>query len=216
MTLAYLRAASRASASVLAPVHTILPELKMSAVVLGARMRMIAAAKRLGLYSTLRAWKAMVLRSSLQSRLTVATMFWSMGTIPEGCTLRSTVPSSGADDGPPTVVTAVASGSTASGGPGASAVVSMLNPFFHPHLLSFVQTTLVRTFTPKKIPRREGRPPRWGARGGAEPRGTYCSPGVYTGKDRVAPQHRRERGGNGGCQAAGVTAAARVNCELRE
>ena len=46
MTLAYLRAASRASASVLAPVHTILPELKMSAVVFGARMRMIAAANR--------------------------------------------------------------------------------------------------------------------------------------------------------------------------
>ena len=46
ITLAYLRAASRASASVLAPVHTILPELKMSAVVFGARIRIIAAAKR--------------------------------------------------------------------------------------------------------------------------------------------------------------------------
>lgn len=46
MTLAYLRAASRANASVFAPVQTIFPELKMSAVVLGARMRMMAAAKR--------------------------------------------------------------------------------------------------------------------------------------------------------------------------
>lgn len=115
MTFAYLRAASLASASVLAPVHTILPELKMSAVVFGARIRMIAAAKRceekteevrvsikrrsgtlkrcalrrvrrrlgfpltFGLYSTLRAWNAMVFRSSLQSRLTVATMFLRYG-----------------------------------------------------------------------------------------------------------------------------------------
>jgi len=46
MTLAYLRAASRANASVFAPVQTIFPELKMSAVVLGARMRIMAAAKR--------------------------------------------------------------------------------------------------------------------------------------------------------------------------
>ena len=46
ITLAYLRAASRASASVLAPVHTIFPELKISAVVFGLRMRMMAAAKR--------------------------------------------------------------------------------------------------------------------------------------------------------------------------
>jgi hypothetical protein len=56
-----------------------LPELKMSAVVFGARIRMIAAAKRFGLYSTLRAWNAMVFRSSLQSRLTVATMFLRYG-----------------------------------------------------------------------------------------------------------------------------------------
>ena len=46
ITLAYFLAASLASASVLAPVHTILPELNINAVVLGARMRMIAAAKR--------------------------------------------------------------------------------------------------------------------------------------------------------------------------
>ena len=34
--------------SLLAPVHTILPDAKMSAVVLGSRMRMITAAKRCG------------------------------------------------------------------------------------------------------------------------------------------------------------------------
>lgn len=36
---------------------------------------MMTAANRLGLYSALRAWRAIVLRSSRQSRLTVATMF---------------------------------------------------------------------------------------------------------------------------------------------
>jgi|TARA_B100001142_G_scaffold300936_1_gene326144 hypothetical protein len=46
MTFAYFLAASLASASVFAPVHTIFPLLNMSAVVFGARMRMIAAAKR--------------------------------------------------------------------------------------------------------------------------------------------------------------------------
>ena len=30
----------------------------------------------------MRAWRAMVLRSSLQSRLTVATMFWRVGMMP--------------------------------------------------------------------------------------------------------------------------------------
>jgi hypothetical protein len=55
MIRAYLRAARRESASLLAPVHTILPELNMSAVVLGERMRMMTAAKRFGLYSALRA-----------------------------------------------------------------------------------------------------------------------------------------------------------------
>ena len=88
----------------------------------------------MGLYSTFRAWNAMVFKSSLQSRLTVATMFlrgrerarqssrsrgrgkdlaWkntkeharpvvgtrragthcSCGTMPDGCTLKSTEPS---------------------------------------------------------------------------------------------------------------------------
>ena len=36
----------------------------------------------MGLYSALRACNAMVLRSSRQSRLTVATMFCSVGTMP--------------------------------------------------------------------------------------------------------------------------------------
>jgi hypothetical protein len=43
---AYLRDARRESSSDFAPVTTILPEAKMSAVVLGSRIRMITAAKR--------------------------------------------------------------------------------------------------------------------------------------------------------------------------
>lgn len=43
---------------------------------------MMTAAKRLGLYSALRACRAIVLRSNRQSRLTVATIFWRVGTIP--------------------------------------------------------------------------------------------------------------------------------------
>jgi hypothetical protein len=46
MMRAYFLAARRDSCSLLAPVHTILPEAKMSAVVLGSLMRMITAAKR--------------------------------------------------------------------------------------------------------------------------------------------------------------------------
>jgi len=48
MMRAYLRAARRESSSSLAPVHTILPDAKMSAVVLGSRIRMMTAAKRCG------------------------------------------------------------------------------------------------------------------------------------------------------------------------
>jgi hypothetical protein len=75
MMRAYLREASLLSSSLLAPVTTILPDAKISAVVFGSRIRMMTAAKRLGLYSALRACSAMVLRSRRQSRLTVATMF---------------------------------------------------------------------------------------------------------------------------------------------
>ena len=44
--LAYLRDASRESSSDLAPVTTIFPDAKISAVVFGSRIRMITAAKR--------------------------------------------------------------------------------------------------------------------------------------------------------------------------
>lgn len=72
---AYFLAANLESSSDLAPVHTIFPELKMRAVVLGSRILIITAAKRLGLYSALRAWRAIFLRSNLHPRLTVETMF---------------------------------------------------------------------------------------------------------------------------------------------
>jgi len=75
MMRAYLRLANLESSSDLAPVTTILPEAKINAVVLGSRIRMITAAKRLGLYSALRACRAMVFRSRRQSKFTVATMF---------------------------------------------------------------------------------------------------------------------------------------------
>ena len=47
----------------------------MSAVVLGSLILIITAANRLGLYSAFLACKAIVLRSSLQTRLTVQTIF---------------------------------------------------------------------------------------------------------------------------------------------
>merc|ERR1719231_2063682 len=84
MMRAYLRAALRAASSDLAPVTTILPLRKMSAVVFGSRMRMITAAKRFGLYSALRACSAIVFRSSSTARLHVATMFCSVGLMPDG------------------------------------------------------------------------------------------------------------------------------------
>lgn len=81
---AYLREARRLSSSDLAPVTTIFPLAKTRAVVLGSRIRMMTAAKRFGLYSALRACNAIVLRSRRAERLTVATIFWRVGTIPEG------------------------------------------------------------------------------------------------------------------------------------
>lgn len=72
---AYLRAANRESSSLFAPVHTIFPDEKIKAVVLGSRIRIITAAKRFGLYSALRACKAIFLRSSLQFKFTVDTIF---------------------------------------------------------------------------------------------------------------------------------------------
>ena len=43
-----------------------------------------------GLYSAFRAFNAIAFRSSLQLRFTVATMFCSTGTMPEGCLVLST------------------------------------------------------------------------------------------------------------------------------
>ena len=63
--------------------HTIFPELKIRAVVRGSRIRMITAAKRLGLYSALRACSAIFFRSSLHPKFTVDTIFCSCGTICE-------------------------------------------------------------------------------------------------------------------------------------
>lgn len=75
MILAYFLDANLDSSSDFAPVHTIFPELKMRAVVLGSRIRIITAANRLGLYSALRACNAICFRSNLHPRLTVETMF---------------------------------------------------------------------------------------------------------------------------------------------
>lgn len=73
--LAYFLAAKRESSSLLAPVQTILPDEKIKAVVLGSLILIITAAKRLGLYSALRACNAIFFKSNLQSRFTVETMF---------------------------------------------------------------------------------------------------------------------------------------------
>lgn len=75
MILAYLRAARRESSSLFAPVQTILPEENIKAVVRGSRIRIMTAANRLGLYSALRACKAIFFKSSLQHKFTVETMF---------------------------------------------------------------------------------------------------------------------------------------------
>ena len=84
--LAYFLAASLLSSSDLAPVQTILPrnfqynwithhamvpELNISAVVLGSLILMITAANLLGLYSAFLACRAIFFRSSLLHMLTV-------------------------------------------------------------------------------------------------------------------------------------------------
>ena len=91
MIRAYLRLASLLSSSDLAPVTTILPEANTRAVVFGSRIRMMTAAKRFGLYSAFLACRAIVFRSRRADRLTVATMFCSVGTIPEVVALLSGV-----------------------------------------------------------------------------------------------------------------------------
>lgn len=76
---AYFLAARRESSSLLAPVHTILPDENINAVVLGSLILMITAAKRFGLYSALRACKAIFFKSNLQQRFTVETIFLQFG-----------------------------------------------------------------------------------------------------------------------------------------
>ena len=72
-------AASLLNSSDLAPVQTILPELKIRAVVLGSLIRMITAAKRLGLYSAFLQFRAIFLKSNLMPRFAVETMFYNTG-----------------------------------------------------------------------------------------------------------------------------------------
>ena len=69
MILAYFLDANLDSSSDFAPVHTISPELKMRAVVLGSRILMITAAKRFVVYSSLRAGNAILFKSNLYPRL---------------------------------------------------------------------------------------------------------------------------------------------------
>ena len=72
---AYLRAAKRDSSSLFAPVHTILPDENINAVVRGCLILIITAAKRFGLYSALRAYNAIFFKSNFVPRLTVLTIF---------------------------------------------------------------------------------------------------------------------------------------------
>ena len=75
IVLAYFLQAVLLSSSLLAPVHTILPDEKTRAVVFGDRIFMMAAANLFGLYSVFLALRAIFLRSSLHWRLHVETMF---------------------------------------------------------------------------------------------------------------------------------------------
>lgn len=79
MALEYFLAASLLKSSDLAPVQTILPELKIKAVVLGSLIRIITAAKRRGLYSALRQFNAIFLKSNLAPRFAVDTIFCRIG-----------------------------------------------------------------------------------------------------------------------------------------
>eukprot|EP01126_Amoeba_proteus_P044246 TRINITY_DN4908_c0_g2_i1.p1 TRINITY_DN4908_c0_g2~~TRINITY_DN4908_c0_g2_i1.p1 ORF type:complete len:161 (+),score=19.64 TRINITY_DN4908_c0_g2_i1:580-1062(+) len=81
MIFAYLLPALRASSSDLAPVITIFPLEKIKAVVLGSLIRMITAAKRLGLYSAFLALRAISFKSNSVSIETVATIFCKTGVI---------------------------------------------------------------------------------------------------------------------------------------
>jgi hypothetical protein len=75
MMRAYFRAASRESASFLAPVITILPDLNRRAVVCGSRILITMPENRDGLYSEFRVRKFIFIRSKGQAKFTVETTF---------------------------------------------------------------------------------------------------------------------------------------------
>ena len=75
IALEYFLAASLDYSSDLAPVHTIFPEEKIKAVVLGSLILIITAAKRLGLYSAFLQFRAIFLKSSFVPKLAVDTIF---------------------------------------------------------------------------------------------------------------------------------------------
>lgn len=77
MIFAYFLAACFDNSQFLAPVQTIFPEAKMSAVVFGSLKRMITAAKRLGLYSAFLHCRAIFLRSKGHCKFKVDTTFLS-------------------------------------------------------------------------------------------------------------------------------------------
>lgn len=77
----YLDAVSDISSD-FAPVQTIFPDAKMRAVVLGSLILMMAAAKRLGLYSTFWQWWEIWSKFNWQPRFAVDTIFCNLGSSP--------------------------------------------------------------------------------------------------------------------------------------
>jgi hypothetical protein len=79
IALAYFLAASLLKSSDFAPVHTILPDVKIKAVVFGSLILIITAANLLGLYSAFLQLRAIFLKSNLQLKFAVDTMFYNIG-----------------------------------------------------------------------------------------------------------------------------------------
>jgi hypothetical protein len=79
MALQYFLAASLLNSSDFAPVQTILPDVKIRAVVLGSLILIITAANLLGLYSAFLQFRAIFLRSSLAPKFAVETIFCRIG-----------------------------------------------------------------------------------------------------------------------------------------
>lgn len=79
MILANFLEAIFEASSFFAPVHTILPDAKIKAVVLGCLNLITTAANLLGLYSAFLACKAMFFKFKGQFRFTVETIFCSFG-----------------------------------------------------------------------------------------------------------------------------------------